>query len=73
MSEQEEVNSALRRFTPRARQSLNLAQKEAEQSNHDCISVEHLLRKRIRGGGGAKGMELLGSCRLDRWNGGKLR
>ena len=44
MSEQEEVNAALRRFTPRARQSLNLAQKEAEQSNHDCISVEHLLR-----------------------------
>ena len=36
MSEQEEVNAALRRFTPRARQSLNLAQKEAEQSNHDC-------------------------------------
>ena len=44
MSEQEEVNAALKRFTPRARQSLNLAQKEAEQSNHDCISVEHLLR-----------------------------
>jgi ATP-dependent Clp protease ATP-binding subunit ClpC len=44
MSEQEEVNAALRRFTPRARQSLNLAQKEAERMNHDCISVEHLLR-----------------------------
>ena len=44
MSEQEEVNAALKRFTPRARQSLNLAQKEAERSNHDCISVEHLLR-----------------------------
>jgi ATP-dependent Clp protease ATP-binding subunit ClpC len=44
MSEQEDVNAALRRFTPRARQSLNLAQKEAERSNHDCISVEHLLR-----------------------------
>ena len=44
MSEQEEVNAALKRFTPRARQSLNLAQKDAEKSNHDCISVEHLLR-----------------------------
>ena len=44
MSEQEEVNAALKRFTPRARQSLGLAQKEAERSNHDCVSVEHLLR-----------------------------
>ena len=44
MSEQEEVNAALKRFTPRARQSLTLAQKDAEKSNHDCISVEHLLR-----------------------------
>ena len=44
MSEQEDVNAALKRFTPRARQSLNLAQKEAEKSNHDCVSVEHLLR-----------------------------
>ena len=44
MSEQEEVNAALKRFTPRARQSLNLAQKDAEKSNHDCIFVEHLLR-----------------------------
>ncbi|MBR4895955.1 MAG: hypothetical protein IKZ41_05980, partial [Clostridia bacterium] len=44
MSEQEEVNAALKRFTPRARQSLSLAQKDAEKSNHDCISVEHLLR-----------------------------
>ena len=44
MSEQEEVNAALRQFTPRARQSLNLAQKEAEKLNHDCIFVEHLLR-----------------------------
>ena len=44
MSEQEEVNAALKRFTPRARQSLNLAQKDAEKLNHDCISVEHLLR-----------------------------
>ena len=44
MSEQEEVNAVLKRFTPRARQSLSLAQKDAEKSNHDCISVEHLLR-----------------------------
>ena len=44
MSEQEEVNAALKRFTPRARQSITLAQKDAEKSNHDCISVEHLLR-----------------------------
>ena len=44
MSEQEEVNAALKRFTPRARQSLSLAQKDAERSNHDCIAVEHLLR-----------------------------
>ena len=44
MSEQEEVNAALNRFTPRARQSLISAQKEAERMNHDCVSVEHLLR-----------------------------
>jgi len=44
MSEQEEVNAAIKRFTPRARKSLSLAQKEAERSNHDCIAVEHLLR-----------------------------
>jgi len=44
MSEQEEVNAALNRFTPRARQSLLSAQKEAERMNHDCVSVEHLLR-----------------------------
>ena len=44
MSEQEEVNAALSRFTPRARQSLISAQKEAERMNHDCVSVEHLLR-----------------------------
>ena len=44
MSEQEEVNAAIKRFTPRARKALALAQKEAERSNHDCVAVEHLLR-----------------------------
>jgi len=44
MSEQEEVNAALKWFTPRARQSLGMAQREAERSNHDCVAVEHLLR-----------------------------
>ena len=43
MSEQDEVNAAIKRFTPRARQSLTLAQREAERSNHDCIAVEHLM------------------------------
>ena len=43
MSEQEEVNAALKRFTPRANKALGLAQAEAERDNHDSISVEHLL------------------------------
>ena len=47
MSEQEEVNAAIKQFTPRARKALTLAQKEAERSNHDCVAVEHLLRGMI--------------------------
>ncbi len=38
----EEFNP-MKNFTPRAKQTLLLAQREAERLNHDCIGTEHLL------------------------------
>ncbi len=38
----EEFNP-MKNFNPRARQTLLLAQREAERLNHDCIGTEHLL------------------------------
>ncbi len=43
MSKQDDLNAAVRRFTPRARQTMILAQKEAERMNSDCVTVECLL------------------------------
>ena len=37
MSEQDEVNAAIKRFTPRARQSLTLAQREAERDRKSVV------------------------------------
>lgn len=39
----EEFENEIRKLTPRARQVLVLAQKEAERFNHDYIGTEHLL------------------------------
>lgn len=43
MSKQDDMNSVSKRLTPRARQTMILAQKEAERMSSDCVSVEHLL------------------------------
>ena len=43
MSESDNFNKWLKSFTPRARHVLILAQKEAQNLNHDAIRPEHLL------------------------------
>ena len=43
MAENEDFNSIMRNFTPRAKHVLVLAQKEAERFNHDYVGTEHLL------------------------------
>lgn len=43
MAEFDEFNSYLNNFTPRAKNVLVLAQKEAERFNHDYVGTEHLL------------------------------
>jgi ATP-dependent Clp protease ATP-binding subunit ClpC len=43
MSDMDDMNSYLNNFTPRAKNVLVLAQKEAERFNHDYVGTEHLL------------------------------
>ncbi len=43
MADFDDFNSSMKNFTPRARNVLVLAQKEAERFNHDYVGTEHLL------------------------------